>query len=427
MHRCLTRLLLAGSLLVPAAAHAQAGPADSAATLPLERRVWLASKLHALVEANFAHWRAAPVADFDSLTRAYLAEAVRSDDRRAFDLATLAYVAALGNGHTTFNDRWLRERHGQGTGFYARHVEGRWVVTRSELPALRAGDVLAAIDGEPLEAFYQRQRRYVNGSDDRARRRVFFSRAFLLPPRFTLTLGDGRRVPVERRAYGGAAPAVETRALEDGRVAYLRIPSFGEPRFEDSALAVVARTRAAGTPALVIDLRGNNGGNTPTRLIRALMDRPWRSWAESTPLRVALFDFYRRHGMEGFADLRDPHLSWAATMTPPDSAAYAGRVVLLTDVGCVSACEDFAMPFRDNGRGPLVGATTQGSTGQPYYVDLGDGMAAGIGTKRAYFPDGREFEGVGIAPDVEVATTIEDLRRGRDPVLARALAILRGR
>jgi carboxyl-terminal processing protease len=43
-----------------------------------------------------------------------------------------------------------------------------------------------------------------------------------------------------------------------------------------------------------------------------------------------------------------------------------------------------------------------------------------IGTKRAIFPDGSLFEGVGIKPDVESQPTIEDITRGRDPVLETA-------
>ena len=78
------------------------------------------------------------------------------------------------------------------------------------------------------------------------------------------------------------------------------------------------------------------------------------------------------------------------------------------------------MPFKDNGRAVVVGETTGGSTGQPYFLDLDDGMAAVIGAKRAAFPDGSRFEGVGIRPDVEVAPTVDGLRAGRDVVLEAA-------
>jgi carboxyl-terminal processing protease len=80
------------------------------------------------------------------------------------------------------------------------------------------------------------------------------------------------------------------------------------------------------------------------------------------------------------------------------------------------------MPFKDNGRATLVGETTAGSSGQPHAVDLGDGFRAWIGAKRESFPDGRTFEGVGIAPDIEIRQTAADLRDGNDRVLSGVLA-----
>ncbi len=35
-------------------------------------------------------------------------------------------------------------------------------------------------------------------------------------------------------------------------------------------------------------------------------------------------------------------------------AVYSGELVILTDGDCTSACEDFVMPFKDNGRAKIV-------------------------------------------------------------------------
>lgn len=84
-------------------------------------------------------------------------------------------------------------------------------------------------------------------------------------------------------------------------------------------------------------------------------------------------------------------MSWPASVQRADSV-YRGRLVILLDEGCQSACEDFTMPFRDNGRAILVGQTTGGSTGQPAVTPLGDRMRVVVGSKRASFPDGSRFE-----------------------------------
>ena len=77
-------------------------------------------------------------------------------------------------------------------------------------------------------------------------------------------------------------------------------------------------------------------------------------------------------------------------------------------------------------RAVLIGETTAGSSGQPLFIDLGDGFRAWIGTKRETFPDGRAFEGVGIAPDMEIVQTATDLREGKDRVLGGALMAVMG-
>jgi C-terminal processing protease CtpA/Prc len=78
------------------------------------------------------------------------------------------------------------------------------------------------------------------------------------------------------------------------------------------------------------------------------------------------------------------------------------------------------MPFKDTGRGVVIGETTQGSSGNPYRADLGLGMRVAIGAVRYRFPDGASFEGVGIAPDVMVERRIADVVAARDAVLERA-------
>jgi carboxyl-terminal processing protease len=95
-------------------------------------------------------------------------------------------------------------------------------------------------------------------------------------------------------------------------------------------------------------------------------------------------------------------------------------VILLVDGGCVSACEELVEPFKDSGRGTVVGETTEGCSGLPYVYDFHNGMTLKVAVKRLYFPDGSEFEGVGIKPDVEVHPTIEWLKSGRDLILEKA-------
>jgi hypothetical protein len=52
-------------------------------------------------------------------------------------------------------------------------------------------------------------------------------------------------------------------------------------------------------------------------------------------------------------------------------------------------------------------------------LGIGKPCRTSISTKNS-----NPFEGVGVAPDIEVHTTAEDLRAGTDPVLAKAYALI---
>jgi carboxyl-terminal processing protease len=254
-------------------------------------------------------------------------------------------------------------------------------------------------------------------------------------------LADGREVAIHRGAdtLAAAAPRrFETREMGEG-LAYVRVPSFGNPAMEDSTLAFLERH--ADAPAVIVDVRGNGGGTTPTRLVRGLMDRPYRGFGQSTSFDIGLYsayerineivppgalDDYSRGYVEAFAEFDRPRLVFPGGVEEPGEPVYTGRLVILVDDGCASACEDFVLPFASSGRATLLGEATQGSTGQPYMWDFGNGMSFRVSAKRVVMPDGSRFEGVGIVPDEEIVPTAEDLRNGRDPVLERALEVAGG-
>jgi len=110
-------------------------------------------------------------------------------------------------------------------------------------------------------------------------------------------------------------------------------------------------------------------------------------------------------------------ITWGGEVVPPSPNAYRGRVILLVDGGCVSAFEELVEPFKNSGCGTLVGETTEGSSGLPFVYDFHNGMSLKIAVMHQYFPDGSEFEGVGIKPDVEVHPSIESSSERGKPCL----------
>ncbi len=414
-------------------------PAAAAEKISLTERTWIASKIYASIQLYFGHWQAVPELDLDTAYRHYLDQVAASDDRVAFDLASKEFLAQLKNGHSGFWDKWLNDRE-KPVGFMLAPLGEHWVTVSSQSPDLAVGDAVRLLDGKPIADFVANGERYVAGSSEPARRRLLFASAFLFPKVFTLTLEDGRTVRIDRfnQKLKPVVPVVQNGRVLDGDIAFLRIPSF--ERREDELAAVEFLRAHAKAKAVVIDVRGNGGGNTPNDLIRAVMDRPYRDFTLSTSAYIALFGAYaqalrdssinelgdrQKGALEALAGYERTQIVTLGGLSQPNQPIYTGPLIVLSDGGCGSSCEDFLMPLKVSGRARIVGEASFGSTGQPFYFEFGNGMGFRVSTKRESFPDGSPFEGVGIQPDVEVRPTLEDLRQGADPALEKALALAR--
>lgn len=399
-------------LLIVSHVQPQAGPTG---TLDLKDRVFFATKLYTAIRINFAQWQNAPNLNLDDAYRHYLDQILKTENRFDFDIATMEFFGALHSGHSSFFDSWLDEHYGQPLGFKVLFRQNKWVVTESRIEGLATGDVITEIDNSPLETFFQEHRKYLPSSNERQERVTLFNMPFLFPEQFSLTLETKRTIKIDRASQKlPTVPKFETtdRWIEEGKIAYIRIPTFNDPALTTAALEAVKRYQ--GSTSLIVDVRRNSGGNTPWNLIHALMDRSYRWWSEATPALIANF---------AYSTGTHPELSWGAVQYQPQDVLFKGRLFLLVDDQCFSACEDFVVPFADNHRATLVGQTTAGSSGQPTYGNFGNGMGYRIAAKREVFPDGRPFEGIGIVPDVELVPSIEDIRTGNDAVLGRAIQL----
>ncbi|MBB3455031.1 carboxyl-terminal processing protease [Rhizobium sp. BK313] len=384
-------------------------------------RAYIAAMVYHVVKRYFAHAEALPAGyDFEARYRAYLAEAIAAPDRKDFSLATMRLFASLRNGHTSFNDEELRQQAGT-IPFTIMRIDGRWTVVRSRMPELHPSDVVTMIDDKPADDWLEPIREHIGPSSQTALDRATWLRPFLFPRHFTIGTDDGRQVPVDLNAsYSGPergftlAKEVETVRRPDGLVV-IRIPSFADPKYEQAAIAAI---QAAGDArAILLDLRDNTGGSSPGKLLSAIMTTPYQGTLVATPMTIAMNDASNSFN-GGISALPTTMMRYGPDRADQLPDAWKGKIALLVDGGCASACEDFVLRFKDGNRGLVLGEPTFGSTGQPYFVQFPEfGMSFRVSTKREYFPDGGQFEGVGIQPDKSIPISREELRSGIDTQL----------
>ena len=89
-----------------------------------------------------------------------------------------------------------------------------------------------------------------------------------------------------------------------------------------------------------------------------------------------------------------------------------------------SSAEEFCVVVRHLKRALFIGTSTAGSTGQPLFYGLPGGGAGVVCTIRTFAPDGKEFVGIGIEPDITVPQTVSDVHARIDAALSTALSTL---
>ena len=211
----------------------------------------------------------------------------------------------------------------------------------------------------------------------------------------------------ELTRFGFLPPMVvrfDSRELPGG-IEYIRFNLFLKPdlvvtRFGE---AIHECGRCTG---VVVDLRGNPGGIGAMAMGMAgfLISKPDQKlgtmYMRSLPIRFVIF---------------------------PRAEVYDGPVAILVDGFTASTSEIFAGGLQDLKRARIFGERTAGAAlpSQIERLPNGDGFQYAIAN---YVSDsGRQLEGNGVTPDVEVPLDRKALSAGHDPALEAALSWLRSR
>jgi C-terminal processing protease CtpA/Prc len=109
----------------------------------------------------------------------------------------------------------------------------------------------------------------------------------------------------------------------------------------------------------------------------------------------------------------------------PAEPTVGRRRVFMTDARAISYAESVMGYVADRKLATIVGSRTAGTNGDVASFTVPSGLRIRFTGLRVTGHDGRSpFHLVGVKPDVPVAPTIAGLRRGRDEVLERAIAVI---
>ncbi|OGC60080.1 hypothetical protein A2890_01195 [candidate division WWE3 bacterium RIFCSPLOWO2_01_FULL_53_14] len=261
----------------------------------------------------------------------------------------------------------------------------------AERAGIKAGDVIIAVDGESIEGLpWEIRSGLLRGEVGSTSTLTIFR------------IGAGR-IDVEVTRDFVVTPSVRTRVLGDGHIGYISLEIFGDTATEEVREALRQLLDEEGVEAIILDLRGNPGGNQQAGL---------QILSQFLPGGKPAAQIYSSDG------------AYYTLATFPGGIALDVPLVLLIDQGSASASEMVAAAFKDYERATIIGDTSHGKGVGQTPISLPDGSLTMVVDHEFRSPMGTVIHEVGVQPDIRVPTSPAERQRGTDRALDRAIEVL---
>ncbi len=322
--------------------------------------------------------------------------------------AIAGMVASLGDPYTTYltekaNKELANQLSGKlsGIGIEIGIKNNRLTViapidgTPAAKAGLRAGDIVAAVDGQDTSSM----------TIDEAVSKIRGDKDTEVKLTIVRPGGSPQEIKIMRADIN--VPSVTTE-IKPGNIGYIKIRTFGV----DTVAAVnksASEFSAAGVKAVVVDVRDDPGG---------YLDGAVKISSQFMSSGTVVEERSRTSKNKVITALSGGQL----TEVP---------VIMLVNGGSASASEIMAGALHDNGRATLVGEKTFGKGSVQEVICLSGlslssdckGDSLKVTVAHWYTPKGINISKEGIKPDVEVKLTTEDYNSGKDPQLTKALEL----
>jgi len=408
-----------------------AGNTHGENNLSTEEKIYELSLLWMEAKYNFAFFDQVPDLNWDDCYRSFIPLVLKTKTDWAYYLVLQKFYALLNDGHTrVFPPAGLRNKY-YGTAtkqIKTRFIEDKVIIIDVMNNSLRSkglqkGTEILTIDDLDVHDYVEKYvAPYAFASTPQHRKLEIYGH-FLLSGSVSepavIKVNDFKnnistfsihREPwlMEEEVFKGEPFSFE---LLPNHLGYLKIHNFVDteefrPKFD----ALYAKI--LDTDGLIIDVRDNFGGATQIThyVLKHFTKNNFKTVNWKSPMNVGTHKAWGQseawYEEEGFV------------IHPfEDRSIYEKPLIVIADESSFSGAEDFCLGFLTIKRGKLIGRKTAGSTGSPIIFNLPGGGLVLVCAKKDLFPDGKEFVGYGIQPDIEVITTIEDIKENRDAAL----------
>ena len=322
------------------------------------------------------------------------------DAQKALDGAKAGLVDSLGDPYTTYltkeqakelADDLKGNLSGIGAEIGFRNKLLSVIAPIADTPAAKAGlqpnDVIVKIDGKDPSSWSLEEAvskiRGKAGTD------------------VTLTIMRGNGTPFDVKITRADITVPSVTWKKDGDVGIITVSRFGDDTVTKVQQAAT-ELESQGATKYVLDLRNNGGGylQAAVGVSNVFMDN-----------KVVVEE--RKGGKT------------TDKLSTSSGGALVGKpVVVLINGGSASASEITAGALQDQGVAKLVGEKSFGKGSVQEIIDLAGGAQLKVTVAHWFTPKGRGIDKQGIAPDVEIKMSTDDINAGKDPQLDKAKELL---
>lgn len=430
-------------------------------TLSKTEKIYGLSKFWQEVNYNFIYLNKVDREAWENQYKSLIEEVQNTPNDYEYFRLLQKFCAFLKDGHTNVYFPPAIEDDIYNTYFgdyrlFLSNIEGKAIVTRvnySKKDEIPIGTEIIKVNGLSTADFIEEHvRPYISSSTDhiledwsigkmlQAPKGTSFDLEFKLPDGSKKALTLTHTETTETEVY----PVFENRSLMDFKwidkeLAYVALNAFHDPKIDSLFIAKVPELQKA--KKLIIDLRFNGGGSTgigreileyltQDKLLYGSLSQSrlhipsYKAWGTWTEAKDTLDSDWAKQAYHSYRDEFYHVFPNEPDTVKLDVKRIVVPTVLLIGHNTASAAEDFLIYADNQKHMTKIGEPTFGSTGQPMLLELPGGGNARICTKKDTYPDGKEFVGYGIVPDITVKKTLKDYMENKDPVLEAAIKYL---
>lgn len=181
-------------------------------------------------------------------------------------------------------------------------------------------------------------------------------------------------------------------------------------------------TALKGARGLVLDNRWNPGGSDGISMAyaRFFADDTRAVFSKETRIRDLASGQTEDHSRHHYGPRSN------VALTPSTSPGFSGPIVLLNSGFTASAAEIFTMAMQELPNVIVMGENTSGAHSDILERSLPNGWSLGLSHQRYYAADGKNYEGVGLSPDLPRGFDRDGFAKGIDTLLNEARDLLAG-